>query len=280
MADLITDVNEVDVTRMDFIVESVQRELAAQAKLRGLVTDVSEFAEPGHKSISFPKLGSFEVQKLSSDQKADAQALTATEDQLDLDEHATVQWINKRRATIQSRLRWDEAYIQRAASAHARQVDKDILEQMINNAAVANNVTYNGSAIEDNILEIVENLDGQNAPEEGRYVVFRPAQKKLILGVANFVQADRYGNNIPIMTGEVGMAYGLRFIMSNINSASYVDDVMVGFHREALAVGFQIDPEVDEQKAVEYGAGSTRTAVDQLYGVKSMQDGKLTVVVS
>jgi len=280
MADQIHDIPEVSVTRMDFIVEMVQRELAAQAKMLPLVTNVSEFALPGHASVSFPKLGSFSVQKLSQNQRADAQALTATEDQIDLNQLATVQFIVKHQAELQSRLRFEESLIQRAASAHAREVDKDILDELIDNAAVANNVTYNAGDIEGNILDVVQNLDEQNAPEEGRFVIFRPAQKKLLLQVANFIQADRYGSNVPLVTGELGQAYGLRFVMSNIASDSFVDGVMVGFHREALGFAFQMDPVIDEQKAIEYGALSKRVAVDQLYGYKSMQDGVLTVKVA
>jgi N4-gp56 family major capsid protein len=280
MADKIIDSTEVNVTRMDYIVETVQRELAAQAKVRPLITDVSEFAMPGNVSISFPKLGSLSVQKLSEGQAADAQALTATEDQLDLDQFASVQFILKKQAEIQSRLAFEEAMVSRAASAHARQVDKDIIEAMVSGASSGNDVTYNASDIEDNILEVVQNLDESNAPEEGRFLIFRPAQKKLILSVANFVQAERYGSNIPIMQGEIGMAYGLRFVMSNITTDTFVDGVMFGFQREAATVGFQMDPIIDEQKDIKWGAGSKRIAVDQLYGYKVMQSGLLISVVS
>lgn len=280
MADKIIDSTEVSVTRMDYIVETVQRELAAQAKVRPLITDVSEFAMPGNVSISFPKLGSLSVQKLSEGQAADAQALTATEDQLDLDQLASVQFILKKQAEIQSRLAFEEAMISRAASAHARQVDKDIIEAMVSGASSGNDVTYNASDIEDNILEVVQNLDESNAPEEGRFLIFRPAQKKLILSVANFVQAERYGSNVPIMQGEIGMAYGLRFVMSNITTDTFVDGVMFAFQREAATVGFQMDPIIDEQKDIKWGAGSKRMAVDQLYGYKVMQSGLLISVVS
>jgi len=280
MADQIIDNTEISVTKMDYIVEIVQRELAAQAKVRPLITDVSEFAVPGNGSISFPKLGSLTVQKLSEGQAADAQALTAEEDQLDLDQLATVQFILKKKAAIQSRLQFEETMISRAASAHARQVDYDIIEAMAAGGASGNAVTYNSSDIEDNILEVVQKLDEAHAPEEGRFLLFRPAQKKLILSVANFVQAERYGSNIPVMQGELGMAYGLRFVMSSLATTTYIDGVLVGFHREALTLGFQMDPIVDEEKAIEWGAGSKRVAVDQLYGYKVMQSGNLISVVS
>lgn len=280
MADNITDIPEVDATRQALILETVQRELAAAAKVRPLVSDVSEFAVEGLKSIDFPKLGSFSVQKLGTGQAADAQALTATTDTLDLDQLASVQFVLKNQASVQSRLQLEQALIQRAASSHAREVDKDILEAMVSGAAAGNAVSYNASDIEDNILEVVQNLDEANAPEEGRFLIFRPAQKKLILSVANFVQAERFGSNVPVMQGEIGMAFGLRFIMSNISTTSYTDGVMVGFHREALAIGFQMDPMIDEEKDIQWGAGSKRIAVDQLYGYKVLQSGNLISVVS
>ena len=280
MADSIHDIPEVDVTRMDYIVETVQRELAAQAKMLPLVNNVSEFALPGRKTISFPLLPSAVVTKVSVDTSVDAQALTATEEELNLDQHASVQFIIKRQAEIQSQLRFEQALISRAASAHARTVDSDILEELASNGAVGNAVTYNAGNIEDNILEIVQNLDEAHAPEEGRFVVFRPAQKKLLLAVSNFVQADRYGSNVPLVSGELGQAYGLRFVMSANTSTTFVDGVMVGFQREALNIGFQMAPMIDEEKDIKWGAGSKRIAVDQLYGVKAMQGGNLISVVS
>jgi N4-gp56 family major capsid protein len=260
---------------MDFIVETVQRELAAQAKVRPLVSDVSEFAVNGNRSISFPKMGSLVVQKRSEGQAGDAQALTLTEDQLELDQLATVQFILKHQSELQSRLRLEEAYIARAASAHARQVDADIIEAMASGAASGNDVTYAAGAVEGNILDTVQKLDEANAPEEGRFILFRPAQKNLILQIANFVQAERYGSNIPVMSGEIGMAYGMRFVMSNIATTSFIDGVMLGFQRESLALGFQMNPMIDEEKAIKWGAGSKRIAVDQLYGYKVLQSGNL-----
>lgn len=275
MADVSTSATTVDATRMQFIAEIVQRELAAKAKMRGLISDVSEFAEPGRKSIDFPKLGSFSVTKRADGVKADATALAYSSDQLALDQNATVQYILEKKATIQSRLKLEAANAQRAASAHSRGVDIDVLEAMALGAAVGNNVLYNALDIRDNILEVVQNLDEADAPEESRFLVFRPAQKKLMLAVDNFVSAEKYGDRTPIVTGEIGMVYGLRLVMSNTATTTFIDGVMLGFQSEAMALGFQIDPMIDEQKAIEYGAGAKRVAVDQLYGLKVLQSGNL-----
>lgn len=278
MADVLTTATTVDATRMELIVEMVQRELAAAAKVRPLILDVSEFAVKGNKSIEFPKLSSFTVTERTDGAAVDASALTYTTDMLELNINASVQWILEKKADIQSRLQLLSANIQRAASAHARAIDTKIIQAMF--AGAGNTVVYNGAAIEDNILDIVKELDEANAPEDNRFVLFRPKQKKLLLGVDNFVQADKYGSNVPLVSGELGMAYGLRFIMTNNSSAGFVDDVMLGFHKESTAVGFQLDPLFDEEKAIQYGAGAMRYALDQLYGVKVMQSGSLIVKVA
>jgi hypothetical protein len=55
---------------------------------------------------------------------------------------------------------------------------------------------------------------------------------------------------------------------------------MLGFHRELCAYGFQMDASYESQPAIEFGVGSKRHALDQLYGFKTMQSGALGVVVS
>jgi hypothetical protein len=52
------------------------------------------------------------------------------------------------------------------------------------------------------------------------------------------------------------------------------------FHREALAFGLQQSPQVEDQPAIEFGVGSRRYAVEQLYGMKVLQDGKGIAVAS
>lgn len=280
MADVLTTATTVDATRMEFIVEMVQRELAAAAKVRPLILDVSQWAVKGNKSIEFPKMSSFSVTERADGAAVDASALTYTTDQLDLNINASVQWLLEKKADIQSRLMLLQANIQRAASAHARAVDAKIIQAMFAGAAAGNDVTYNGAAIEDNILEVVKNMDEANVPEEGRILLFRPAQKSLLLGVENLVQTNRYGSSEPILKGEIGMAYGLKFVMSNNTSAGFVDGVMLGFHKESAAIGFQLDPMFDEESDIKYGAGAKRYALDQLYGVKVLQSGNLIVKVS
>ncbi len=265
----------VDATRMEFIAALAQKELAFQAKMKPLITDVSIYAEKGNKSIEFPLMNSFTAEKISGATPASLQNLTYSTEMLNLDQHATVQFLIKHRAELQSRLQVEMENIKRAAAEHARVVDKDILEAMALGAAVANDVTYNPLAIEDNILEAIQKLDEQNAPEENRFLVFRPAQKKILLGVSNFIDASKYGDRTPILTGEIGMAYGVRFVMSNALTTNFVDGTMMMFNSDAAAIGFQLNPIVDEQKAIEFGALSKRIAIDQLYGVKVLQAGKL-----
>ena len=267
MADLITTASTIDATRSEFISEIILRELQAAPKLLPLVRNVSQFAIEGRKSIEFPHVGEFTVAERSDGATVDAQRLTYGTEKLDLDKSPSVQWLLEKKADVQSILRLEAINAQKAARAHARYIDSSIIETLVGGAPTANDVTYNAADIEGNILDIVEKMDEANCPEENRFVLFRPAQKKLLLKVANFVQADRRGTAQSLLSGELGEAYGLRFIMSNNQTTSFVDDVMVGFHSDAMAVGFQLNPFIDEQKAIEYGAGARRYAMDLLWGL-------------
>lgn len=279
MADQITTTTEVEVTRRELIMSLVQRELAASANLAPTLFDISGFAEPGAKSVAYPRFGSFSVEKLVSGQPASAQTLLAAVDKLDLDQLASVQFVIPGQSELQSVVDLAPTFLARAASAHGRDFDQYMIELMCDNAAAGNNVTYSAGDVEGNVIELVQQLDEANAPKENRFCLFRPAVKSLLLKVSNFVQADRYGaQTTALIRGELGMAYGVRFIETNLTTDSFVDSgsgkiKMLMYQMEGLIYAFQMEPQVEEQPDIQYGVGSRRYAVEQLYGGKVTQSG-------
>ena len=93
MADTVAGNTELGATKQDLIAALVQRELQFKAKLLPYFTDVSAYCIPGSKSISFPKLTSFTVVDRAEAAAGDATALTATVDQLSLDNNAYIAYI-------------------------------------------------------------------------------------------------------------------------------------------------------------------------------------------
>ena len=269
MADVITGDSSVANTKMEYIAAIVQRELAASAQLLPTVTNVSQFAEKGRDQISFPKLGSFSVTKKVSGTPVDAATLADSVDTLDLDQHAVVQWLIEKKASRQTVLNLEAEYSARAASAHGRQVDTDIISAMSTGANAANNVTFASAITRDNILNMQLKLDDQNVPFAGRVLCINPQEYRDMLDIPDFTKANEVGVGAPIFSGEIGQIFGVRVIRTTLQTANEA----LMYHPEALAFGFQIDPSFDSDKDLANLA--TRYSLDQLYGLKVLQDGKL-----
>lgn len=58
-------------------------------------------------------------------------------------------------------------------------------------------------------------LNKENVPSDGRFVVISPEFEALVLGDNRFIDASAYGTNAPIMNGEIGRAIGFRVLVSN-----------------------------------------------------------------
>ena len=107
MADSIIGAGQTAATKMDLITDMAQKELKAAAIFSSYFQDVSVYAKKGVKSISFPKLGSFTVGERGSGATLDAQSISSSADQLDLNIPAYIKWIVDPNDEIQSTLDWE-----------------------------------------------------------------------------------------------------------------------------------------------------------------------------
>lgn len=276
MADIITDIAAVEATRQAVIAQMVQRELRAQAVVAPSLYDVSQFAEQGAKSIDFPRATSFAVEKKLSGSPANAQALTYSADKLELDQHAVVQWVIEKRANLQSRVNLELAAIQRAVSAHARQIDSELIDALDAGGTASQTVTLAPPFGREEITEARRKLRQAHYPlDRGQvFLLVGPTLEEAMLNVQDFIHAEKYGSNEPIQNGEIGRVFGLTVLVSELitDARSFV------YHREAVALGFQQAPEFGEQP--ELALLGTRQSLDQLYGIKTLQLGAGIVKIS
>lgn len=251
---------------MELIAAAVQKELAFKAKLRASITDVSSFAMPGHDQISFPKLTSFTVVDRAAGVAGDATALTDSKDTLLLDKNAYVAWIIDSMSAVQTRIDAQIENATRAAAAQARFVDSEILAVAEADATAI--TTVSPLVTRDVILEMQEDLLNNFADPDKITLWLSPQQRTALLKIDEFTRADAYGSsNIP--GGVVGSVFGVPVVLhAGIAANRYY---MV--ERDGMAIGFQKGLSMDEQGANEYGVGAKRVAMDQLFGVKSLQTG-------
>lgn len=265
MPDVITGNTQLGVTKQDVLTALVQKELRFNAMLMPWITDVSQFAIKGAKSISFPKFSSFSVTNRASAAAGDASVITATQDQLLLDKNAYIAYIVDQMDAIQSTVDVDSLFAQRAGAAHARYVDEQIIAALVAGAGFD---IGTAPLTKDLVIAMRQKLKENDADMNQLALLVSPAQEAEMLKIAEFTRADAYGSsNIP--NGVIGKVFGVPVLVHN--GVTTTSSIM--FEKSAMAVGFQSGPNYSEQAANEYGALSKRVAIDQLFGLKALQTG-------
>lgn len=269
MADQIIGNTQLAASKEALIASVVQKELKFQAKLLSTVTDVSAFAQPGFKSISFPKMGSFTVAERASGAAGDAQQIAVTVDTLDLNVPAYVAWLVDMNDALQSKLSVQAELARRAASGHGRYVDTKTLAELASVASLSQQGAAPAAIAEDDVLDMREHLLKSFSDLSRAFLVVGPSQEKNLLKITRFSSQDVYGREV-IPTGFLGIIHGVSVVVH----AGITDTQAYMYDSEGLAIGFQAAPQMSDQLANEYGSQSRRYAMDQLFGVKGMQLGE------
>lgn len=269
MVDAVHGNTELGSTKEAIIAAIVQRELKFKAKLAPYFTDVSQFAVEGAKSIDFPKMSSFVVQKRVEGVAGDATVVNTSNDVLLLNQNAYVAWIVDKMTKKQSKIALQGALAQRAASAHGRTFDLDMIAAIETAAGLSHFAGTPTDIDRDAVLEMINFVEGNDGDLDDCVFTFSTDQRKALLKINEFSHQEIYGNNT-IMTGRIPTLYGVPVVFHNGISSQQ------GFlaEKSSIVYGFQSAPEMDSQKANEYGVGATRDAMDQLYGIAGQQLGE------
>jgi N4-gp56 family major capsid protein len=271
------------------VAELVQRELQAASKLAGLFTDYSDLVGKGTSTLKIPRASSFTVASRDNVTPAPANAanLTFSFDEIALNQSKYVYYVIPGDVELDAKPSYELTAASRAATAHGRNMDIARIDTLWTGAESALDVDFvsGTSDIEDTILEMIRVADEQEMLDDGnRFVIIRPEQRKQLLGVANFVQADRYGDRTPLVSGELGQVYGVRFVVVNhagsvaaVAGGMFGDGKMILCHKESLGFAFHRMPTHDMDKAIEYGAGSMAHTWDVKYGLIALQEGGLII---
>lgn len=266
MADVITGNTQVGATKNDVIIAIVQKELAFAAKMLPYVTDFSQFALPGQKTVKVPKLTSFTIVDRATATAGDASVLTSSVDTIDLDFNAYCAWLVDSADEIQSSIQWQIESARRAAAAHGRYVDEQILVEMeATGDAIA---TVSPLITRDVALEMRKKLQKVNGDLTQSAWIISPDQEEALLKINDFSQAQIFGQAV-IPSGVIGSLYGMPVVIHNgLATAQYFL-----LERSGLGFAMQKAPGMSEQMANQYGTTAMRVAMDQLFGVQGMQLG-------
>ena len=180
-----------------------------------------------------------------------------------------------------------------AGYALAKQVDTDLLQLGRNSQGGNGTVAYNKAVIggtgaadytsgspnetaisDAGIRKIIQTLDDQDVPMDGRVLVLPPVARNVMMGLARFTEqafVGDTGSNNTIRNGEIGNVYGVKvYVSTNCETATGGARIGMMFHKEAFVLGEQLGVRSQTQYKQEY-LGTLFTS-DMLYGVKELRD--------
>jgi N4-gp56 family major capsid protein len=133
-----------------------------------------------------------------------------------------------------------------------------------------------GNAITDaGIRKIIQTLDDQDVPMDGRCLALPPVARNTMMGLARFTEqafTGETGGGNTIRNGEIGNVYGVKvYVTTNADTATTTTTrIGMMFHKDAFVLAEQMGVRSQTQYKQEY-LGTLFTS-DMLYGVKELRD--------
>ena len=139
----------------------------------------------------------------------------------------------------------------------------------------------NAAALTDAAIRtVMQTLDDQDVPLDGRVLVLPPVARNTLLGLARFTEqafTGEVGGGNSIRNGQIGDIYGVKvYVSTNADTTSASDRVGLMFHKDAFVLAEQMGVRSQTQYKQEY-LGTLFTA-DMLYGVAEMRDNAAVAI--
>ena len=286
-----------NTTAATFIPELWSDEIIAAYKQNLVMANlVSKMSFKGKKGdtlhIPKPTRGSASVKAASS--QVTLQAATESEVQVLVNKHYEYSRLIEDITEAQALASLRKFYTGDAGYALAKQVDTDLIQlgrgvnggngtAAYNKAVLAGDgstlyvdATNVGNAITDaGIRKIIQTLDDQDVPMDGRVLVLPPVARNTMMGLARFTEqafTGETGGGNTIRNGEIGNVYGVKvYVTTNADTAT-TNTTRIGmmFHKDAFVLAEQMGVRSQTQYKQEY-LGTLFTS-DMLYGVKELRD--------
>lgn len=121
---------------------------------------------------------------------------------------------------------------------------------------------------DDIVIYLMETLDENDVPQDNRSLICDPSSKADLLKIDKFVRND-YIRGEPIVTGQFGMLYNTKVLITNNLTAATTGNYGVMMHKDAIGVVIQKEPysqripmpwehQIIYQVKVLYGVGELR----------------------
>ena len=241
-------------------------------------------------SVTFPAPGRGSASAKTVESAVTMQQMTGNGITVNIDKHYEYSRLIEDLAEVQSLSSLRRFYTDDSGYALATQIDTDLLNNFSKAQSGAGNATWdkaviggdgstnytsgssNATAITDaGIRKIIQTLDDNDVPMDGRSLVIPPVARNTMLGLARFTEQAFVGNGDSIRNGQIGDVYGVKvYVSTNCPTATGGARIAVMFHPEYGVLIEQLGIRVQTQYKQEYLA--TLLTADTLYGVGELRD--------
>lgn len=254
-----TSASNTGTTEMEVISSIVQEELLQASLLRPTVTDLSSMATKGVKQIDWPRFSSSTLSPAAQNPdgvtETSGQTATFAVDSISLNDWTSIPYEIPDRVSQQTMINLEAELAKSAGRQYGEYMDEQIIVKLrlastsapdhkidldgANTHGVATAITLDG------IAKARQLLNRANVPQSDRYLVIPPEQEKVLIGLDNFRNADKYGSREALLKGEIGQIYGFRVIVHNGASSNEA----FAYHKTAVAVAVQQEVKFETRRA-------------------------------
>ena len=289
-----------------FVPQIWQDEIIASYKKNLVVANlIKKMNFKGKKgdSVTFPAPGRGAASAKTVESAVTMQQMTGTGITINIDKHYEYSRLIEDLAEVQSLSSLRRFYTDDAGYALATQIDTDLLNNFSKAQGGAGNATWdkaviggdgstnyisgssNATAITDaGIRKIIQTLDDNDVPMDGRSLVIPPVARNTMLGLARFTEQAFVGNGDSIRNGQIGDVYGVKvYVSTNADTATTAGTgdtnprVCLMAHPEFGVLVEQLGVRVQTQYKQEYLA--TLLTADTLYGVGELRDTSAVALI-
>lgn len=237
---------------------------------------------PGMDRLDVPILGELAVQNVSETTELVPAAPVISVDQMALDQQKAILWAITDRTSVQSKIAISAEIFKNGGKTLAASIDDAIIAEMVAEVSAGapdHVIAFDAGGVlgDADVRNARELMNIQNIPMSDRFLLVGPTAEKSLLGVANFIEVQKYGSEArALMTGELGRLYGFTVLMST--SSSLTAGEAMFFHRHCLTYATQINMRFDQDRNLK--GHSDEFSLSLLYGVKGLDGGKRQVLVN
>lgn len=289
-----------NTTAATFIPELWSDEIIAAYKKNLVMANlVSKMSFKGKKgdTLHIPKPTRGTAAAKAASTQVTLQAATESEVLVVVNKHYEYSRVIEDITEVQALSSLRQFYTGDAGYALANQVDVDLIQ--LGRSAQGGNgtVAYNKAVIgsdgstlytggneapitDAGIRKIIQTLDDQDVPMDGRVLVLPPVARNVMLGLPRFTEqafVGETGSGNSIRNGEIGNVYGVRvYVTTNCETATGDARIGLMFHKDAFVLAEQMGVRSQTQYKQEY-LGTLFTS-DTLYGVAELRDNAAVAI--